>query len=73
MKYLLVVVALVTPAACWSQGQLPTHVAKAPQKSTIPNSINPRFLSVGPGAFLYRHLQDTVTQPHLRLATGNST
>jgi hypothetical protein len=72
MKYVLVLVAIMVPAACWSQGRLSTHVVKPPQRPTIPHLLNPHFLNVGTGAFLYRHLQDTLSNRYATsLAPGN--
>jgi hypothetical protein len=72
MTHLVVVAALLAPATCWAQTQLPLRVVKTPQRPTIPPLLNPHFLNLGPGAFLYRHLQDTLSNRYATsLAPGN--
>lgn len=66
---------LVAPTAVWAQAPLFPRVIKpavAPVEQALIRSVNPRYLNLATGRFLYRHLRDTVgahyTQP---LPAGN--
>jgi hypothetical protein len=59
----LYAITLMVPTASWAQTQLQLHSVK-PEVPTVQqalnNAINPRFLNIPTGRFLYRHLRDTL-------------
>lgn len=74
MKMLLAV-ALVAPVASWAQAKLQPHTVK-PEilnvQQALSRSVNPRYLNISTGRFMYRHLRDTASSHYVRpLPAGN--
>jgi hypothetical protein len=75
MKALLVLL-LVAPTAGWAQTHLSPRVVQPEvppvREEVLTRSVNPRYLNLATGRFLYRHLRDTVGAPYAQpLPAGN--
>jgi hypothetical protein len=69
------VLLLVVPTAGWAQAHLSPNVVKPEVHSVqeaLTRSVNPRYLNLATGRFLYCHLRDTVGTHYTRsLPAGN--
>lgn len=66
---------LVAPTASWAQAPLSPRVvnpAVATIEQALTRLVNPRYLNLATGRFLYRHLRDTVGAHYAQpLPAGN--
>jgi hypothetical protein len=71
----LLVLLLVAPTVGWAQAHLSPNIVKPAVPSVreaLTKSVNPRYLNLATGRFLYRHLRDTVGTRYTRpLPAGN--